>query len=250
VPSAIDVPGRARSGRPGSSARPTALGLALAPLKSRALRYRQTRVAGKRGVPRGARAPQVGGASPCLVELRMPAGSAEPRLCAELQPHGIRRPVRHERQDMRPCRPRQCHRATATVAVHERPRLHQGRHARPAVRRGSRCAGAWFQARTDPVVRSRDDQGSRGCGDLNSGSVTGHRLAAELGIWSARAQSRTGWAVARWVMALRSAVPARRPGCWRACRLRVRLIGRTRLAVRPGRRSGGHCPPRCTSNGH
>ena len=112
-----------------------------------------------------------------------------------------------------------------------------------AVRRGSRCGGVWFQARTDPVVRSRDDQGSRGCGDLNSGSVTGHGLAAGIGDLVRSGQSRAGWAVARWVMALGSAVPAGRPGCWRACRLRVRLIGRTRLAVRPGRRSGGHCPP-------
>jgi hypothetical protein len=73
----------------------------LAPLKSRALCHRQTRVARKGCVPCGARATQVGGAPPRLVELRMPACFTKPRLCAELQPRGIRRPVRHERQDMR-----------------------------------------------------------------------------------------------------------------------------------------------------
>ena len=72
----------------------------LAPLESRALRDRQTRVARKGGVPYGARAPQVGGAPPRLVELRMPACFTEPRLCAELQPR-IGRAVRHERRDMR-----------------------------------------------------------------------------------------------------------------------------------------------------
>ena len=143
---------RPRSGRSGRSALPAALGLALAPLKSRASRDRQTRVAGKRGVPRGARAPQVGGAPPCLVEPRMPAGSAEPGLCAKLQPHGIGRPVRHERQDMRPCWPRQCYRSTATVAIHERPRLHQERHARAAVRAPVSAGRRLSSRRTERTV--------------------------------------------------------------------------------------------------
>ncbi len=77
-----------------------ALGLPLAPLKSRALRDWETRVARKGDVPCGARAAKAGGDPPCLVELRMPAGSAEPRLRAQLQPRSIRRPVRHETQNM------------------------------------------------------------------------------------------------------------------------------------------------------
>jgi hypothetical protein len=68
----------------------------LAPLKSLALRDGETRVAGKRGVPCSARAPEVGSVPACLVELRVHAGTAEPRLCAELEPRGVRRRVRHE----------------------------------------------------------------------------------------------------------------------------------------------------------
>jgi hypothetical protein len=113
-------PGRGRGRRPGrrsrcgSSAaaapwrprsRSVPLGLLLAPLESRALGDRQARVAGKVAVPLGAQAAQVGGAPPRLVELRMPAGSAEPGLGAELAPRGIRRPIRHGTQDMRPRRP-------------------------------------------------------------------------------------------------------------------------------------------------
>ena len=74
-----------------------ALGL-LAQLKSPALRHRETWVAGKGSVPYGTRAAKVGGAPPCLVELRVPASSAKPWRCAQLQPSSIRRPVRHERQ--------------------------------------------------------------------------------------------------------------------------------------------------------
>src|SRR5450755_1041202 len=77
-----------------------ALGLLLAPLKSSALRDWETRVAGQGDVPCGARAPEVGGAPLCLVDLRMPAGSAEPWLRTQLQPRSIRRPFRHETQNM------------------------------------------------------------------------------------------------------------------------------------------------------
>src|SRR5579863_10758087 len=79
------------------------LGLLLAPLKSSALRDGETRVTGKGAVPCGARAAEVGGAPLCLVELRMPAGSAEPWLRTQLQPRSIRRPFRHETQNMRAC---------------------------------------------------------------------------------------------------------------------------------------------------
>src|SRR6516164_3839965 len=74
------------------------LGLLLA-IKSRALGDGETRVAGKGAVPCGARAAEVGSAPPCLVELRMPAGCAEPWLRTQLQPGGIWRPVRHETQN-------------------------------------------------------------------------------------------------------------------------------------------------------
>ena len=84
-------------------ARRAALGLLLAPLKSSALRDWETRVTGKGDVPCGARAAEVGGAPPCLVELRMPAGSAEPWLRTQLQPRSIRRPFRHETQNMPLC---------------------------------------------------------------------------------------------------------------------------------------------------
>jgi hypothetical protein len=67
-----------------------ALGLLLVPFKSSALRDCETRVTGKGDVPCGARAAEVGGAPLCLVELRMPAGSAEPWLRTQLQPGGIR----------------------------------------------------------------------------------------------------------------------------------------------------------------
>jgi hypothetical protein len=80
-----------------------ALGLLLAPLKSSALRDWETRVTGKGDVPCGARAAEVGGASVCLVELRVPAGAAEPWRRAQPQPRSIRRPFRHETQNMPLC---------------------------------------------------------------------------------------------------------------------------------------------------
>jgi hypothetical protein len=80
-----------------------ALGLLPAPLKSSTLRDWETRVTGKGDVPCGARAAEVGGAPLCLVELRMPAGAAEPWLRAQLQPRSIRRPFRHVTQNMPPC---------------------------------------------------------------------------------------------------------------------------------------------------
>jgi hypothetical protein len=83
-----------------------ALGLPVAPLKSSALRDWETRVTRKGDVPCGARAAEVGGAPPCLVELPMPAGSAEPWLRTQLQPRSIRRPFRHETQNMPLCWPR------------------------------------------------------------------------------------------------------------------------------------------------
>jgi len=86
--------------------RGAALGLPLARLISSALRDWQTRVTGKGDVPRGACATEVGGAPPCLVELRIPAGSAEPWLRTQLQPRSIRRPFRHETQNMPLCWPR------------------------------------------------------------------------------------------------------------------------------------------------
>lgn len=97
----LSTPSRRRIPR----SRPVPLGLLLAPIESRALGDRQARVAGKVAVPLGAQAAHVGRAPPRLVELRVPAGSAEPGLCAELAPRGIRRPVRHGTQDMRPRRP-------------------------------------------------------------------------------------------------------------------------------------------------
>jgi hypothetical protein len=68
--------------RPPGVAREAALGFPLTPLKSPALGDGETRVAGQGDVPCGARAAEVGGAPPCLVELRVPAGSAEPWLGA------------------------------------------------------------------------------------------------------------------------------------------------------------------------
>ena len=91
---------------PGWRAWRAALGLPLAPFISCALREWETRVTGKGDVPRGARAAEVGGAPPCLVELRVPAGSAEPWLRTQLQPRSIRRPFRHETQNMPLCWPR------------------------------------------------------------------------------------------------------------------------------------------------
>src|SRR6266513_2828379 len=67
---------------------------ALAPLKSRALLDGKARVARKRGIPCGPRAPDVGGAPPGLVELDMPADSTQPEFRAKLQPRGVRRLVR------------------------------------------------------------------------------------------------------------------------------------------------------------
>src|SRR5580704_3731722 len=81
----------------------TALGVPLAPLKSSALRDWETRVTGKGDVPCGAGAAEVGGIPPCLVELRVPAGSAEPRLRTQLRPRSIWLPFRHETQNMPPC---------------------------------------------------------------------------------------------------------------------------------------------------
>ncbi len=77
-----------------------ALGLPLAPFISSALRDWETRVTGKGDVPCGARAAEVDGAPPCLVERRMPAASAQPWLRTQLQPRSIRRPFRHETQNM------------------------------------------------------------------------------------------------------------------------------------------------------
>ena len=85
---------------PGWRAWRAALGLPLAPLISSALRDWETRVTGKADVPCGAHAAEVGGAPPCLVELPVPAGSAEPWLRTQLQPRSIRRPFRHETQNM------------------------------------------------------------------------------------------------------------------------------------------------------
>jgi hypothetical protein len=59
----------------------------------------QARVAGERGVPLGPRAPEVCGAPPCLVQLRMRAGPAQPGLGGQVRPGGVGRPVRHEAQD-------------------------------------------------------------------------------------------------------------------------------------------------------
>lgn len=70
----------------------------LARLESRTPGDREARIAGKRGVSLSARAPEVNGASPCFVELRVPAGFAEPGLCTEPQPGGIGRPVEHEKR--------------------------------------------------------------------------------------------------------------------------------------------------------
>ncbi len=82
------------------------LGLPLAPLVSSALRDWETRVTGKGDVPCGARAAEVGGVPPGLVELRVPADSAEPWLRTQLQPRSIRRPFRHETKNMPLCWPR------------------------------------------------------------------------------------------------------------------------------------------------
>jgi alkanesulfonate monooxygenase SsuD/methylene tetrahydromethanopterin reductase-like flavin-dependent oxidoreductase (luciferase family) len=97
-----DPPGRSAK-RPARAQRlihcaPAALTLGVAfgaaldevpPLKSCALRDREARVTGKGDVPCGARAAEVGGAPPCLVELRMPAVPAEPWLTTQLQPRSV-----------------------------------------------------------------------------------------------------------------------------------------------------------------
>jgi hypothetical protein len=66
---------------------------------------------------------EVGGAPPCLIELRMPACSAEPWLRTQLQPRDISRRVRHETQNMPLRRPRP---ARALPAVSQ-PGPHQCR---------------------------------------------------------------------------------------------------------------------------
>jgi hypothetical protein len=58
-------------------------------IESRAPRDGKRRVAGKRVVPFGPRAPQVSGAAPGLVELGVAAGAAEPGLRAKCRPRGI-----------------------------------------------------------------------------------------------------------------------------------------------------------------
>lgn len=70
-------------------------------IESRAPRDGKSRVAGKRVVPFGPRAPQVSGAAPGLVELRMAAGTAEPGLRAERRPRGIGWQAGHGTKDMR-----------------------------------------------------------------------------------------------------------------------------------------------------
>jgi hypothetical protein len=85
------------------SSRGAALGLLLALLIASALRDWEARVTGKGDVPCGTRAAEVGGTPPCLVELRMPAGSAEPRLRTQLRPRSIWLPFRHETQNMPLC---------------------------------------------------------------------------------------------------------------------------------------------------
>jgi hypothetical protein len=82
-----------------------ALGPLLALLEARALRHREARVAGKGGVPFGARTAKVDGASSGLVQLRVPAGSAEPGIGTQLEPRNSRRLVGHETQDMPLSRP-------------------------------------------------------------------------------------------------------------------------------------------------
>ena len=59
--------------------------------KSRAPDDGETGVAGKGRIPGGTRAAEVDGTPSGFVELRMPAGGAEARLCAELQPRGVGR---------------------------------------------------------------------------------------------------------------------------------------------------------------
>jgi len=63
-------------------------------VESSALRHRERRVTGEGDVPCGARAAEVGGAALCLVEFRMPAGAAQTWLGTQLQPYGVRRPLR------------------------------------------------------------------------------------------------------------------------------------------------------------
>jgi len=70
-------------------------------VESHALRDRQARVSGEPGVPGGPRAPQVGGAAPGLIELRVLASGAQPRVHAKLEPRGVRRLAGHEKKGMR-----------------------------------------------------------------------------------------------------------------------------------------------------
>jgi len=105
-PRDVARPGRRSGRRPVPGPGTGTLGLPVAPLKSSALRDWETRVTGKGDVPFGARAAEVGGAPPCLVELPMPAGSAEPWFRTQFQPRSIRRPFRHETQNMPLCWPR------------------------------------------------------------------------------------------------------------------------------------------------
>ena len=105
-PRDVARPGRRSGRRPVPGPGTGTLGLPVAPLKSSALRDWETRVTGKGDVPFGARAAEVGGAPPCLVELPMPAGSAEPWFRTQFQPRSIRRPFRHEKQNMPLCWPR------------------------------------------------------------------------------------------------------------------------------------------------
>ena len=110
---------------PGWRAWRGALGLRLAPFISSALGDWEARVTGKGDVPCGARAAEVGGAPPCLVELRMPAGSAEPWLRTQPQPRS-RRPFRPKTQNMPLCWPRPS-RASCRLLSQLRPRTSGGR---------------------------------------------------------------------------------------------------------------------------
>jgi hypothetical protein len=103
-----------------------ALGLLLALLIASALRDWEMRVTGKGDVPCGARAAEVDGAPPCLVELRMPAGSAEPWLRTQLRPLSISLPFRHETQNMPLCWPRPS-RASCRAPFTTRARTSGGR---------------------------------------------------------------------------------------------------------------------------
>ena len=93
-------PVRARSGR-GQGAVRARSGRGRAAFEPRAFGDGKTRVADKRAVPFGACAPEVDGAPPRLVELRVAAVSAEPRSHAESKAHLVRRLISHVMKDKR-----------------------------------------------------------------------------------------------------------------------------------------------------